>query len=165
MGYDVIIERPGLQAVVDLQGEPAAIADWIGAALPPLPEKPNTASEKNRLALYWVGRERWLLRADPEREDELLALTRSDAAPVDISIVPVSDSLQFFSITGPDAGEIVGIGSPLDVHPSVFPANGASFTDLFGVRGLIVRRADGFEFAVERSFGDMIEDCLARANA
>ena len=165
MAYDVIIERRGLQAVVDLQGEPAAIVDWVGAALPPLPEQPNTASEKNRLALYRVGRERWLLRADLDREDELLALTRPDAAPLDVSIVLVSDSLQFFTITGPDAGEIVAIGSPLDVHPSVFPANGATYTDLFGVRGLIVRRADGFEFAVERSFGDMIEDYLARANA
>lgn len=165
MAYDINIERLGPSAVIDLQGKPGALGAWIGETLPPFPGQPNTASETGGIELYWIGLERWLLRADIERENELLAITRPHEAAIDISIVLVSDTLQFFSIAGPDAGEIVSIASPIDHHPQVFPANGVSYTDLFGLKGLLLRRTDGFEFAVERSFGDMIEDYLARANA
>jgi sarcosine oxidase subunit gamma len=165
MGYDVDIERLPPSAVIDLQGEASAVAAWCGDGLPPLPAQANSASAGNGLELYWIGRERWLLRAALDREDELLALTRPDEAPLEISAVQVSDTLQFFALRGADAGDIVSIASPLDHHPSVFPRNGVSYTDLFGIKGLIVRRADGFELGVERSFADMIEDYLARANA
>lgn len=163
MGYEVDIERLGLSAVIDLQGHADAIAAWTGDALPPIPEQPNTASEANGLSLYWIGSERWLLRAAIEREHDLLAMTPPDEAPLEISAVLVSDTLQFFSITGPDAGDIVSIASPLDHHPSVFPANGVTYTDLFGLRGLVIRQPEGFEIAVERSFTDLIADYLTRA--
>jgi len=162
MRYDVNIERLGLSAVIDLQGNAEAITAWAGSGLPPMPETPNTASEANGLSLYWIARERWLLRAAIDREDELLAITRPDQAPLELSAVVVSDSLQFFSIIGPHAGDIVSIASPLDHHPSVFPANGATYTDLFGIRGLVIRQPAGFEIAVERSFADLIADYLFR---
>ncbi len=165
MGYDVTIERSGPSAVIDLQGKFEALRDWVGGGLPPFPDQANSASESGGIELYWIGRERWLLRADLEREDELLAMTRPDEAPLEISVVLVSDTLQFFNLAGPDAGQIVSIGSPLDHHPSAFPENGVSYTDLFGIRGLLLRRPNGFEVGVERSYGDMIEDYLARANA
>ena len=162
MGYDVTIEREGLSAVIDLQGDADAVADWAGAGLPPMPEQPNTANVDNGLSLYWIAPERWLLRADLEREDELLAMSRPHEAPPDISVVQVSDTLQFFSITGPDAGDILSIATPLDHHPSVFPANGATYTEIFNIKGLVVKQPDGFEIAVERSFADLLADYLAR---
>ena len=165
MGYDVHIERLGLSAVIDLQGEAGEIKNWGGAGLPTMPEQPNTSSEDGGLALYWIAAERWLLRAAIDREDELLAMTRPAEAPIEISVVQVSDTLQFFAITGADAAAIVSIASPIDHHSSVFPENGVTYTDIFGIKGLLVRRADGFEIAVERSFGDMIADYLARATA
>ena len=165
MDYDVDIERLGLSTVIDLQGVGDAIRDWVGSDLPPFPEQPNTATEAGGLSLYWIAQERWLLRAAIERENELLSMTRPHKAPTEISLVPVSDTLQFFSITGPDAGDIISIASPLDHHPSVFPDNGVTYTDIFGMKGLVVRKPDGFEIAVERSFGDMIADYLARATA
>jgi len=165
MSYRVDIERLGPSAIIDLQGSPPRIRDWIGDALPPFPEIPNTASASNGLELYWIGRERWLLRGDIGRENDLLARARPAAAPLEISVVPVSDTLEFFALTGPEAGEVVSIASPLDHHPRVFPENGASYTELFGVKGLLVRRSRGFELGVERSFGDMLEDFLVRARA
>jgi sarcosine oxidase subunit gamma len=165
MGYDVNIERLGLSTIIDLQGNADAICDWVGTGLPPMPEQPNTASEANGLSLYWIGRKRWLLRAAIEREDELLAMTQPHKAPIDISVVSVSDTLQFFSITGPDAGDIISIASPLDHHSSGFPANGVTYTDLFGLKGLIVRQPDGFEIAIERSFADLIADYLTRTTS
>jgi sarcosine oxidase subunit gamma len=165
MAYRVDIERMPQSAIIDLQGEVSVVAGWCGEALPPFPQQPNTATSRDGLELYWIGRERWLLRAGLEREGPLLAITRPGAAPIDISVVLVSDTLQFFSIRGPDAGQIVSIAGPLDHQPDRFPANGVSYTEIFGVRGLLVRRADGFEIAVERSYGDLLADYLVRASA
>ena len=163
MGYDVAIKRLDPSAVIDLQGKSESVRNWVGETLPPLPGQANTASGSNGIELYWIGRERWLLRADLDREDELLAMTRPDEAPLEISIVLVSDTLQFFSLAGPDAGQIVSIGSPIDHHPSDFPEHGVSYTDLFGIKGLLLRRPNGFEVGVERSYGDMVADYLSRA--
>ena len=165
MAYDVKIQRLELNAVIDLQGEQANIANWAGDALPAFPDKANTANKKSELSLYWIAPERWLLRSDLCNEDQLLEITRPAFAPVDISIVQVSDSLKFFEIVGPDAGEIVSIACPLDHHVSKFPENGVSYTNIFGIKGLLIRVKDGFEIAVESSFADMIMDYLLRANA
>ena len=165
MAYDVNIQRAELQLLIDLQGGRALIEKWCGEGLPEFPQKPNTYTSKSGDQLCWVAPERWLLRSSIDNEDRLLETTRPESAPLDISIVEVSDSYQFFRLTGPDAGEIVSIACPLDHHTSVFPANGISYTSLFNIKGLLARIDDGFEIAVEASFGDMIEDYLSRANA
>jgi sarcosine oxidase subunit gamma len=162
MGYDVQIERLGPSAVIDLQGSGQALADWVKGALPPFPDEPNSASESDGLSLYWIAPERWLLRAAIEDEDRLLQMTQPAAAPAEISIVLVSDTLKFFRIAGADAGEIVSCACSMDHHASVFPRNGVSYTSLFGIKGLLIRIDDGFEIAVESSYADMIADYLAR---
>ena len=53
----------------------------------------------------------------------------------------------------------------MDHHPSEFPQNGVSYTNIFGIKGLLIRIEAGFEIAVEASYVDMIEDFLTRANA
>ena len=93
----------------------------------------------------------------------MIDLTRLEQAPVHVSIVLVSDTLTFFRISGPDADQIIKIASPLDIHPTVFPCNGASYTQVFGIKGLVIRNTDGFEIAVESSYADMIDDFLRRA--
>ena len=165
MAYDVQIQRLDLSAVIDLQGEAEAIAEWVKGDLPTFPQTPNTSSANDRHTIYWIAPERWLLRSAIEREDELLEMTEPGRAPVDISIVQVSDTLKFFQIVGADAGEIVSTACPLDHHISVFPENGVSYTTIFGIKGLLIRVRDGFEIAVESSFADMIMDYLQRANA
>ena len=165
MGYDVNIQRLGINAVIDLQGEAQAIADWVKGGLPPFPDQPNTFSEQYDLALCWIAPERWLLRTALDNETRLLEMLQPTAAPIDISIVQVSDTLCFFAITGADAGDIISSACPLDHHPAAFPANGVSYTNLFGIKGLLMRADDGFEIAVESSYADMLEDYLARANA
>jgi len=165
MGYDVQIHRLELNAVIDLQGEEKAIKKWLKGKLPPFPETPNTASASDGLELYWIAPERWLLRASIENENQMLEMTQPDSAPVDISIVQVSDTFCFFEIVGTDAGEIISTACPMDHHISVFPDKGVSYTNLFGIKGLLIRVENGFEIAVESSFADMIEDYLIRANA
>ena len=163
MGYDVQIQQPQLNAVLDLQGSAQAIANWVGNCLPPLPDQPNSASADDGLSLYWVAPERWLLRSGIENEERMLEITQAASAPADISVVLVSDSFRFFEIIGADAGEIVSTACSMDHHLSVFPANGVSYTNIFGIKGLLIRIEEGFEIAVESSFADMIADYLARA--
>ena len=165
MGYDVNIQRLELNAVFDLQGNSRKITKWVKGKLPPFPKKPNTANLRDELALYSIAPERWLLRSAIDNEDRLLEMTQPAVAPVDVSIVQVSDTLRFFAITGPEAGDIISIACSLDHHLSVFPKNGVSYTNFFGIKGLLIRIEDGFEIAVEASYADMIEDFLTRANA
>jgi len=162
MGYKANFKRLALNTVIDMQGEATAISDWCDSGLPDFPEVPNTATTKNKISLYWIAPARWLLRTTLGREEELLSLTKLSRAPANISVVQISDTLQFFSITGEDAPEILSVASPIDFHPSAFPANGVSYTEIFGIKGLLIRNEHGFELAVERSFGDMVEDFLIR---
>ena len=163
MSYDAIITRVGAKAFFDLKGPQPGLADWAGELLPPFPTTPNSASKKGDSELIFVGRNHWLLRAPLAREADLAASLRPELAPPEISVVRVSDTQTFFSITGPDADQIMSIASPLDVHPTAFPDNGATFSEAFGLKALIFRQSDGFWLAVEQSFGDMIEDYFARA--
>jgi len=163
MGYDVQIHQPQLDAVVDLQGSPQALETWVESGLPPFPESPNSATTRDGLSLYWIAPERFLLRSSIENEERMLDITQADSAPANISLVLVSDSFRFFKIIGADAGEIVSTTCSMDHHLSVFPANGVSYTNIFGIKGLLIRIEEGFEIAVESSFADMIADYLARA--
>jgi sarcosine oxidase subunit gamma len=163
MGYNVQVQRSQLNAVLDLQGSAQAIGSWVKTGLPPFPETPNSASTSDGLSLYWIAPERFLLRSEIENEARMLEITQLASAPVDISVVLVSDSFRFFKITGADAGEIVSTACSMDHHLCGFPQNGVSYTNIFGIKGLLIRIEEGFEIAVESSFADMIADYLARA--
>lgn len=163
MAYNAEIGQVGTMALFDLKGAQEALSGWAGEAFPPFPSVPNTLASKDDIELLFLGSDHWLLRAPLEREAEMETALRPTEAPHEFSIVRISDTQAFFSITGPDADQIVSIASPLDVHPSVFPENGATMTEAFGLKALISRQSGGFWLAVEQSFGDMVEDYLNRA--
>ena len=163
MTYSVNISRSGLNAVIELQGGKKAISRWLKNDLPPLPDKPNSASEHDGLMLYWVSAERWLLRSVIDNEDRMLEITRLDSAPAEISIVLVSDTLCFFEISGADADDIISIACPMDLHLDAFAQNGVSYTYIFGIKGLLIRSGKNYEIAIESSHADMIDDYFSRA--
>ena len=163
MGYDANIQRLGPMALFDLKATQKALAAWCSKGLPDFPIRPNSATANGEVKMLFIGRDHWLIRAPLQHEPELTAALRPAEAPADISIVRISDTLTFFGITGPDAAQILQIASSLDVHPSAFAENGATFSEAFALKALIQRRPDGFCLAVEQSFGDMIEDYLNRA--
>ena len=164
MSYDATIERLPIFALFDLKGSRETLADWA-ADLPEFPDAPNTLTRADDRELCHIGRNRWLLRAPLSDEEALLAALRPADAPPEISVVRVSDTLTFFRIEGPDAAEVLSIGCPLDVHADVFGESAVSHTEFFGLKALVLRSDQGFDCAVEQSFGDMIADYLARAMA
>ena len=164
MPYDASIERLPIFALFDLKGAPEDLSAWSDA-LPAFPASANTATRKGDTLLCHTGPNRWLLRAPLDQEDTLEAELRPAGAPPEISIVRISDTLTFFRITGQEAAEILSIGCPMDLHPGVFRADAASYTEFFGLKAFVTRCEGGFDCAVDQSFGDMIADYLSRAMA
>lgn len=159
-GYDVAIESLPMQAVIDLKGKPDALAAWCGDVLPPFPARPNSLTRAAGRTLLHIGPGHWLLLADLVEEDGMIAALRPEAAPPRVSVVPVSDSLSHLAVTGPDAAEVMAVATPLDLHPTVFAEDAASFTEAFGIRALVRRRPGGFVLSVDRSFAPMILQAL-----
>lgn len=165
MSYDVQIERHGLQALFDLKGAAADVWDWASGTLPAQPERPNSRTVKGELELFYIGRNHWILRAPIEQEETLAAALKPEDCRPDISIVRVSDTLTFFSVTGPQTADVMAAATPLDLHPRQFGEDAVTYTEFFGLKALIQRCGDGFEFAVEQSFGNLVVDYLARTTA
>jgi len=165
MGYEVNIRRLDLSAMFDLQGPDTQVSRRLRARGLSLPKHPNTRCRSDAGEVYWIGRAHWLLRADIEREDELLNRLQPDTGSPDISLVLVSDVYAFFQVSGPDARQILAVASPLDTARSVFPDEGATFTEAFGLKALVIRRACGFELGFDRSYADMAADYLERVVA
>jgi len=165
MHYQVTLERQKLCTVVELQGPLQEVSNLPGLLPLKFPSIPNTyeKSPDSDRTLCWIGPQRWLLRAELDQEADLKRILNERELPDTVSAVLVSDSLSFFKITGVDASAVISIASPMDVHPSVFPYNGASYTEAFGLKALVIRCDEEFEVAVERSYADMLHDYFQRA--
>ena len=156
MGYQATIKKQGLLAIFDIKGDASAVAKRLSKLGFSVPENKNTAAEKNGQHLCWIGETQWLLLAPAEKEAQLLdSLVPHDPA-LDCRVVLVSDAYSFFSVRGNQADDILAIASPLDIRRINFPDNAASYTELFGIRGLVLRRQNGYSIAVERSYADMV---------
>ncbi|MBE1285205.1 MAG: sarcosine oxidase subunit gamma [Rhodobacteraceae bacterium] len=163
MPYDARYTRQGLSALFDLKGAMPDVRSWCGEAVPDFPATPNTRTEKDGRSLWFIGPNHWILRAPIEEEGHLDADLRPTEAPAEVSVVRISDTLTFFSVEGADAAQVMAVACPLDLHPSVFGPDAVTYTEVFGLKALVMQKGAGFEFAVEQSFGDMIDDYLTRA--
>ena len=165
MSYDVNAKRQGLSTLIDIKTSTSELIDWLPASLLPLPDTANTAKRSEELIMYWIGPGHWLLRGPIDQEYEIIEKLNLQSVPSHISAILISDSLCFFELTGSDVDQVVSIVSPLDIHQSVFPENGVSFTEAFGLKAALIRIQTGFELAVDTSYADMLEDYLKRAGA
>lgn len=163
MGYDVQITRLELQALFDLKGTSAALVAWAGSQVPPLPTRPNSLTEADGLILCWIGPGHWILRANIAEEAAILAVLRPDAAPADVSVVLISDTLVFFALTGPDADQVMAVATPLDA--ARLAADGITLTEALGTKAVIRRIPGGYEIGVDVSYATFVEDYLDRIRA
>jgi sarcosine oxidase subunit gamma len=160
MVYEATISRLPPTAIIDLRGPSASVSALLEEMRFPRLAGPNRLAETGGAVVAWVGQEHWLVLAALEREDELMAaLSR---APGAVGAILVSDAYAGFGITGPQASHVLAQAAPLDVHARVFPEDGASFTEFFGQKALVMRRGGGFECRVDASYGDYVADFLSR---
>jgi len=144
MTADLTVTGPVMRAVLDLRVQVAS------PDLPPWPPRPNSRTATGDRSLLWLGPGRWLLLAPLAEEDAL-----QTALPQD-GVTLWSDALAFFTLTGPGADAAMAIACPLDLHPSAFPPDAASWTDAFGTRALVFREGTSWVLAVEPSYSDYI---------
>ena len=156
MGYQATIEKQGMWAIFDIKGDANAAAKRIAPLGLSLPASKNTAKAKDGQHLCWIGEDHWLLLAPTEMENELLERLDPHHPSLDCRIVHVSDAYTLFTVTGEQADDILAIASPLDTRRKNFPVDGATYTEFFGIRSLVLRGPDGYLIAVDRSYADMI---------
>ncbi|MGA1316760.1 MAG: sarcosine oxidase subunit gamma family protein [Rubrivivax sp.] len=123
---------------------------------------PCRALQAGGLRLLRPAPSHWLLIAPPSDGPGLLTRLRATALGDDTLIVDIGDGWAHFAVAGAQAGELLAIASPLDTHPRAFAADGATFTEAFGLRALLLREAGGFQIAFERSHAPMVADWFAR---
>ena len=126
MAYAVDIGREPLGSLHDIKGTAASVTKTLGSLGLSMPVTANTLSKNGDLDVLWIGPQRWLLRSLAGRD--LNASLAEFAGDPSASVVDVTDAYTTFAIAGAEANEVMAQASPLDVHPSAFPANGASFT-------------------------------------
>lgn len=163
MGYDVQITESPRAALFDLKGDAAALTAWAGSHLPPLPARPNSLTKAAGQTLCWIGPDHWILRAGLTEEAAILAVLRPDAAPADVSVVLISDTLVFFALTGPDADQVMAVATPLDA--ARLAADGITLTEALGTKAMIRRIPGGYEIGVDVSYATFVEDYLDRIRA
>jgi sarcosine oxidase subunit gamma len=165
MSYEVDIHARPPESLFDIRGEESTAAACLAAAGLALPDGPNRASGDGEALACWVGPRHWLLLAPLEREDELHARFAELVAGRPASATRVTDAYAGFQVGGPDADDVLAQGCALDLRPRQAPPGLATFTELFGARGLLCKPAeDGpYRLYVDRSLGHYVVQWLHRA--
>ena len=149
MVYEVKINRQEISALFDIKGNLQDVKELLAHFFQEIPEEANTSISKSGKTLMYIGKGNWVLRGPIEEEE--------------VSVVLVSDTLTFFSVSGTGAKDIMAIASPLDFYETKFRENSVTFSEVFGIKALIKRVENGFEFGVDQSYGDMVEDYLSKS--
>lgn len=141
----------------------AAIETAYGVALPSTPERVTG----NGIAFIWHGPEQWLAIADRgaggrDLEVELKPLLGGVAA-----IVDQSDGRAVVRVSGTHVRDVLAKGVSLDLHPSVFKANGVAISHAAHI-GIVIWQTDAapvYEIAMFRSFADSFMTWLTHSAA
>lgn len=161
MIYNCRIQALDLKTVIDIKGEPVDVLPRLLRL--DLSDPPSLrAAVAGSVSVLRPSPHHWLLLAPLASEEPLLAQLSTPEPAADTLILPVSDAYQWFTVSGPEAREVLAIGCPLDLDPGVFGSDGATFTELFALKVLLLAAADGFLIAVDRSHAPLVVDWFAR---
>ena len=146
--YQANFQIQAMTAVFDLKGQPDDILHRFEPAS----------------LVYRVAPQHWLVRTTLEQESRLFAHLTEAPCASDTLIINVSDAYVFIEIDGPEADQMIAIASPIDAWAMPVGAAGATFTEVFGQKALLIRQPKGFEIAVERSYSQLLLDYFSRVN-
>tara|TARA_B100001093_G_scaffold109521_2_gene101774 strand:+ start:1845 stop:2345 length:501 start_codon:yes stop_codon:yes gene_type:complete len=160
MAYNVKIYPRILNTIFDIKGSTSDVRAHLKDHIYSFPTKPNSYISQGDWKVFYVGLNHWILMAPIDDEQELTVSLKPEDAPASVSIVLISDTLTFFHLDGPDAFSIMSIACPLNLNNDAFTEESVTFSEIFGLKGLIFRDGHGFKFAVDQSFGEMISQYL-----
>ena len=148
MGYRVEVGGPVWPALVSLRvgagGSPAMEAA-LGVALP---RPAALASENGTVTVFGLGPDEWLVRVPPDEEERWLERLEAAVAGPFAAAVLVSDAWSVFTVSGPDALDVLAQATGVDLHPSVFPSGRAVRAGFARITALIHRLDDRPSFDV-----------------
>ena len=146
---------------VNLRGDPedAAFLKMVQGVLGAgLPTEPNTVVEGDDVAALWLGPDEWLLITPSNMEYQLMESLTEALIDVFSAVTDVSGGQTIISVQGPHAGDVLGKGCSLDLHPRVFAPGLCSQTLVAGV-AVTIRQVDdtpSFDLIVRRSFAEYL---------
>lgn len=148
-------------AKIDLRGDAhdRAFMAAVGRVLDLLlPTEPCTSAVKGEIGVLWLGPDQWLLTCPAEDGASLAGSLREALAGVHAAITDLTDGRVALRVAGPSARDVLAKGTPLDLHPRVFPPGSCAGTLLAKASVLIhfvdddAERGPEFDVYVARSF-------------
>ncbi|MEM7122012.1 MAG: sarcosine oxidase subunit gamma family protein [Pseudomonadota bacterium] len=126
-----------------------------------LPLTPNTTSQGNGLTGLWLGPDEWLIVGPPGAERALVEALDGAAR----AVIDVSEGRTVIRLAGPMARDVLAMGCPLDLHPSVFTAGQCAQSHLARTTIILdqVDNAPVYDVYVERSQADYLWTWFERA--
>lgn len=147
-----------------LQGGPAArraAGDAFGVALPEEACRANAAGDR---AALWLGPDEHLLLGPAGDAPAIAAQLASALAGIPYSLVDVGQRQVAVRVSGPDAGELLNSGCPLDLDPLAFPPGMCTRTVIGKAEAVLWRKTVAeYHLEVWRSFAGYVVDWLREA--
>ena len=162
-----IVEEPFV-TMVELRVDPSgpgttAVASLLGVELP---TTPSTFTKSGNTTVIWLGPDEWLVTGTALTGPELEARLRETLTSHGGTAVDVSGQRTTLRLRGSHSRDVLGKGTPIDLHPSVF-GGGATAQTALGRTGVILLAVDGsdadYRILVRSSFARYLADWLLDA--
>ena len=142
MGYQAEMSGPERPALIGVRVDAAGLRAVEQALGVILPEPAGLASGNRWVTVFGLGPDEWLIRTRPDEEEDWLAKLKAAAAGAFSAVVLVSDAYRVFTITGPEALDVLAQATGVDIHPSTFPTGRAMRAGFARISALIHRLDD-----------------------
>lgn len=162
-----IVEEP-FATMVELRVDPSgpgatAVAGLLGVELP---TTPSTYTKGADTTVIWLGPDEWLVTGTALTGPGLEARLRETLSPHGGTAVDVSGQRTTLRLRGSHSRDVLGKGTAIDLHPSIFGGGAAAQTTL-GQTGVILSAVDDggadYRILVRSSFARYLADWLLDA--
>jgi sarcosine oxidase subunit gamma len=162
-----IAEEPFI-TMVELRVDPSgpgakAAAGLLGVELP---TTPSTYTKSADTTVIWLGPDEWLVTGTALTGPEPEARLRETLSSHGGTAVDVSGQRTTLRLRGSHSRDVLGKGTPIDLHPSIF-GGGAAVQTTLGQTGVILLAVDGggadYRILVRSSFARYLADWLLDA--
>lgn len=154
------LEERAFLGKVNLRGDPGddAFMDAVRGVLDcALPVEPNSVTRGGELTVFWLGPDEWQVHCPENAQQEMVGRLRTALEGRHSAVVDVSDYYVIMRLSGPKTFEVLGKGTPLDLHPRAFPT-GACAQTRFGHATVLLHKAadDIVDLQVRWSFAEYV---------